>query len=191
VKLGYKVIEQYINQGQKVAEQISQSAQRGMTEPGTADVVQGIVRLYKDMADVWGNALDLMVRNPMFWSWMQTVVQSGSIPPSAGNPGGTLNGTGTAISVEIQSARPAEVTVNVPPSERPYTPMVHALHAADPLTAPLTAIEFRPSSISRVPIVVVKIPLKQQPGLYTGVVVDKDTNEPKGTLTVRVLPSEP
>jgi hypothetical protein len=69
VKLGYKVIEQYITQGQRVAEQISRPFQKGVPEAGTADVVHGMVRLYKDMADVWGNALDLMVRNPVFWQF--------------------------------------------------------------------------------------------------------------------------
>jgi hypothetical protein len=187
VKLGYKVIEQYIAQGQRVAEQISRPFQKGMPEVGTADVVQGMVRVYKDMADVWGNALDLMVRNPAFWSWLGGSAQNAGVHMSKGPPG-TLNGTGAAFSVEIASARTTEVMLNVGPSPEPYTPFVHALHAASRTAPPMTAISFQKSSRSNMPVLLLRIPSKQPAGLYTGVVVDKDTNQPRGTLTVRVLP---
>jgi hypothetical protein len=190
VKLGYKVIEQYITQGQRVAEQISRPFQKGAPEAGTADVVQGMVRLYKDMADVWGNALDLMVRNPVFWSWLESFAQnSGGMHTQNGGPG-TLNGTGAAFSVEIASARPTEVMLDVEPSPQPYKPFVHALHAPDPRVPPLTSIAFQKSPKSNVPVLLLKIPTKQPSGLYAGVVVDRDTNQPRGTLTVRVLPAK-
>ena len=189
VKLGYKVIEQYITQGQRVAEQISRPFQKGVPEAGTADVVQGMVRVYKYMADVWGNALDLMVRNPAFWSWVGSFSQNSGMHPQDGGPG-TLNGTGAAFSVEIASARPTEVMLNVEPSPQPYTPFVHALHAPDRKVAPLTSIAFQKSPKSNMPVLLLKIPPKQPSGLYTGVVVDRETNQPRGTLTVRVLPGK-
>lgn len=188
VKLGYKVIEQYIAQGQRVAEEISRPFQKGIPEAGTADVVQGMVRLYKDMADVWGNALDLMVRNPVFWSWLGSFAQNGGPHTPNGVPG-KLNGKGAAFSVEIASARPTEVMLNVEPSPQPYTPFVHALHAPDRRVPPLTSIAFQKSPKSNMPVLLLKIPTKQPSGLYTGVVVDRDTNQPRGTLTVRVLPA--
>jgi hypothetical protein len=189
VKLGYKVIEQYITQGQRVAEQISRPFQKGVPEAGTADVVHGMVRLYKDMADVWGNALDLMVRNPVFWSWLGSSAQNGVMHPQNGVPG-TLNGSGAAFSVEIASPRPTEVMLNVEPSPQPYTPFVHALHAPERNVPPLTSIAFQKSPKSNMPVLLLKIPLKQPSGLYTGVVVDRETNQPRGTLTVRVLPAK-
>lgn len=189
VKLGYKVIEQYITQGQRVAEQISRPLQNGVPEAGTANVVQGVVRLYKDMADLWGNALDLMVRNPVFWSWVGSLAQSNGVHGPGAAPG-TLNGTGAAFSVEITSRRPTEVMLNVGPSPQPYTPCVHALHASDPSVPSLTSIAFEKSPKSNMPVLFLKIPSKQPSGLYTGVVVDKDTNQPRGTLTVRVLPAK-
>ena len=189
VKLGYKVIEQYIAQGQRVAEQISQPFQRGVPEAGAADVMQGVVRLYKDMADVCGNALDLAVRNPAFWSWLANVAQSNGMNVTNPMPG-TLNGTGAAFSVEITSTRPTQVMLNVAPSAQPYIPLVHALHAQDPAVPPLRSIAFQKSPKSNMPVLLLKIPSKQPSGLYTGVVVDKDTNQPRGTLTVRVLPAK-
>jgi hypothetical protein len=189
VKLGYKVIEQYITQGQRVAEQISRPFQKGVPEAGTADVVQGMVRLYKDMADVWGNALDLMVRNPVFWSWLGSFAQNSGVHASNGTPG-TLNGRGAAFSVEIASTRPTEVMLNVEPSPQPYTPVVHALHAPDRRVPPLTSIVFQKSPKSNMPVLLLKIPSKQPSAIYTGVVVEKDTNKPRGTLTVRVLPAK-
>jgi hypothetical protein len=189
VKLGYKVIEQYITQGQRVAEEISRPFQKGVPEAGTADVVQGMVRLYKDMADVCGNALDLMVRNPVFWSWLGSFTQNGGLHTQNGDPG-TLNGTGAAFSVEIASTRPTEVLLNVEPSPQPYTPFVHALHAPERNVPPLTSIAFQKSPKSNMPVLLLKIPLNQPSGLYTGVVVDRETNQPRGTLTVRVLPAK-
>ena len=189
VKLGYKVIEQYISQGQRVAEQISRPFQKGVPEAGAADVVHGVVRLYKDMADVCGNALDLIARNPGFWSWLGSFAQSNGTHAPGGMPG-TLNGTGAAFSVEITSTRPTEVMLNVGPSPHPYIPLVHALHAPDRRVPPLTSIAFQRSPKSNMPVLLLKIPAKQPSGLYTGVVVDKDTNQPRGTLTVRVLPAK-
>lgn len=189
VRLGYKVIEQYISQGQRVAEQISRPFQKGVPEAGAADVAQGVVRLYKDMADVWGNALDVMVRNPVFWSLLGSLAQSNGTHLSGAMPG-TLNGTGAAFSVQITSARPTEVMLNVTPSVQPFTPLVHALHAPDPAVPPLTSIAFEKSPKTNMPVLLLKIPSRQPPGLYTGVVVDRDTNQPRGTLTVRVLPTK-
>jgi hypothetical protein len=109
--------------------------------------------------------------------------------PQNGVPG-TLNGSGAAFSVEIASPRPTEVMLNVEPSPQPYTPFVHALHAPERNVPPLTSIAFQKSPKSNMPVLLLKIPLKQPSGLYTGVVVDRETNQPRGTLTVRVLPAK-
>jgi hypothetical protein len=64
--------------------------------------------------------------------------------------------------------------------------MAHALHARHSAILAATDIRFRSEIGSEVPILSVKVSNDQPPGQYTGVIVDADSNEPVGTLTIRV-----
>jgi hypothetical protein len=92
------------------------------------------------------------------------------------------------MSVEIASARPAQVTLDLQPRSRRFVPMVHALYPKAPDERPLTDVKFRLSPDRTGCVLDITVPDDLEPGTYTGVVVDSTTEEPGGTLCVRVHP---
>ena len=64
---------------------------------------------------------------------------------------------------------------------------VQALHGLDAAAVPLTAIHFVSGQAGDAPELHIEIPSGSVASAYTGVVVDADTNEPMGTLSVHVL----
>jgi hypothetical protein len=191
VKLGYKVIENYLRQGQRTAEWIRNTAQEQGSKGGnTEELLEGVLRLYKDMTDIWIDAVAIIVRSPAFLTWLTGAEErtNGSGPPQKEHEQPIpADGAATKLTIEILSAKRAQVTLNLGRTPTRYTPLVHALYASDPSIPPLTGISFRLERKSMVPILRLKIPAKQPAGTYTGVIVDGQTNEPKGTLYIHVL----
>jgi hypothetical protein len=88
--------------------------------------------------------------------------------------------------VEVVSRQRARIDLRLDPEARAAHLRVHALHAPGPDAPPLTAIGFHAEPAHGTLVLDVRIPDRQPPGLYSGVVVDAETNDPGGTLTVRI-----
>jgi len=191
VKLGYRVIEDYIRQGRTVADRFrSATLGNGDKEKHAQDLVQQVARLYKDMADICIDAALAVVRSPGFLAGIAGPIKdngaensnNGSLSPrSSGNPGGD------PIVIEVASMRPTQVVLDLPSYPDHYTPIVHHLYASDPDLPPLREISFQRDKKSARHVLRLKIPKRHPAAVYTGVIVDKETNSPKGTLSVRIL----
>jgi len=190
VKLGYKVIEDYLRQGQRSAERFREALQKGGSKEGKGEeAVEGLMRLYKDMTDLWVDAIGVILKSPPFLSWLNGAEQhNGAAAPSREREAWSINGAEGALAIEIVSKRRTQVTLDLRPHPQRYIPLVYALHAPNPKIPPLTKMVFRLDKKRKGPILQLKIPSDQPAALYTGVVIDKHTHEPRGTLCVRVLP---
>jgi hypothetical protein len=181
VNLGYKIIDKHILQGRRAAEALR--SQRLSEEKGTGSeanaLVSRLLGVTRDMGSLWLDSLEIALRSPRLLAGL-----AGGEPRHADGAGPAA---GAEISVEIASARRTQVTLSLPPGKCQGAPQVHALHAANPAFPPLAGVSFQPGAGSRGPVLVVEIPDAQPPSTYTGVVVEQDTNEPVGTLVVRVL----
>ena len=182
VNLGYKIIDEQIRQGKRVAEALRNRRRFG-GEKGGGDgeinaLVSRLMGLTKDMGSLCFDSLEMALRSPLSLAGRGGGGQQGEPPPPAFAE--------SKLSIEIASARRAQVTLDLPPRP-PYTPLVHALHAANPAFPPLAAVRFELRPGSATPVLVVEIPDGQPPSTYTGVVVEQETNEPVGTLVIRVL----
>lgn len=182
VKLGYRVIDEHLRQGRRAAATLrgGEEAQSGDRE--LEQWIEKVQRVYKDLGTLCFDALDVMTRSPAL---LRRLAGSGA-------------GTDTqkraddrpapaAFAIEVAASRRVRVNLHLPPDADPYVPAVHALHAGDPGCPPLVGTTFRTDSACAVPVLVIEVPDRQPPGLYTGVVVDRASNEPKGTLSVRIL----
>jgi len=184
VNLGYKIIDEHILQGRRVADELRQH--RLGDEKGTGSEVNALVArllgVTKDVGALWLDSLEMAVKSPRL---LTGLVGGGRHPgeAAAASPGVA----GGNLSIEVASVRRTQVTLNLPPAPQAYTPQVHALHAVDPAFPPLTGVSFQAAAGSRRPALLVEIPDAQPPSTYTGVVVDKETNEPVGSLVIRVL----
>jgi len=191
VRLGYKVIEEQIRQGQRLAQRLAKATDKaGKSEPGAAGapvsgeisaLIERSMHLCKDLGALCVDAVETLARSP---DLLQSVLAR-AWPAQPGIVAGAV--AAQAFTVEVVSPHRTQVTVHLPSSAERFAPLVHALHAADPAIAPLTGARFITEPASGTPILQVEIPADQPPATYTGVVVDSATNEPRGSLCVRLF----
>ncbi len=197
VRLGYRVVEENIRQGRRVAQQMNehssasgQGGQYGKDGNDIGELFGRILRYYTDLGALWSDLLNTLAANPEF---VNNFLRLFSPPPSA-----TANGKPTtmesapaslAVSVEIIANRPSQVTVDLRPQAPGCVLATSGLYASDPTTPPLQDVQFASSLGSGVVALRIRIPEGQPPDVYTGVIVDKKTNLPQGTLSVRVASS--
>jgi hypothetical protein len=191
VKLGYEVIEKYLLQGQKVAEGIHNgSAEKNSKEDQVHWLLSSMLRLNRDIAGFWIDAMESFIQNPDFlWGLMGT--RSNGVAPSSDapvEPAHSANGASTMVTIEVESNRRTQVTVDLRPSPTQRVLHVLALNASPGMgIPPLTDISFRWDRESAIPVVQLRIPDNQPAAFYTGVVLDPKTNEARGTLCVRIF----
>ena len=192
VKLGYEVIEKYLRQGQKVAEEMRNGSHSGISNGDDWEKVVGnMLRLYRDMSGFWIDAVEVIMRSPEFLSNFMGIIGSngnGNSPKTEKEPNQSVNGKNMKVAVEIVSKRRAQVTLDLRPHPFQGVLHVHTLHASDPHIPPLTNVAFRMDSDVTVPVLALNIPEEQPAATYTGVVVEEKTNEARGTICVRLLP---
>ena len=194
VKLGYQVIEEHIRQGQRIAQQFNtRSYNLSNVGNDVRELAERLVRDSTNLLSLWFNLMTSLAGNV-------DLSRQSARPPS--NPSPTANNgvspqktsptedateRGTAVSIEILSSCPTQVTFNLSPqAERLFlaTPGLYTINADKP---PLTDIIFIPTLENNPASLRIRIPDQQPPDLYSGVLVDRNTGLPQGTLSVRVL----
>ena len=192
VNLGYEVIEKYLRQGQRVAEELTNGSHSAKSKDNDWEkMVDNMLRLYRDMSGFWIDAIEVLMRSPEFLSTVVGVFGSNVKAKFQNdqedlNP--AVNGENVKVAVEITSKKPAQVTLDIRPHPIQSILHVHSLHAHDPKIPPLTDVSFRADGNLAGPVLALSIPDHQPAATYTGVVVDQKTNEARGTICVRLLP---
>lgn len=183
VKLGYRVIEEYMRQGQRIAQQINnRSYGLGTMGNDIREISEQMLRYYSDLVSLWLDLMGSIAGNPdlirnLFGLWQPQSEPSVNAAPANG---------ATTVSIEVVSARPAQVTLDLRPQSEGLPLATHGLRALDPEKPPLTDITFEPGADNGPVSLRIRVPEGQPPGLYTGVVIDRDTGQPRGTLSVRI-----
>ena len=218
VRLGYQVIEEQIHQGQKLAQRLGRAAGKAASSVagaatgapashGTAgdagagagelqELFDRVVHLYKDMGALCVDAVDTLVHHPVLRSGLARMAPGAATGGAAAAPAashgashvaaGQASGIGFAL--DIRCSRRTQITLDLPPRPDGFKPLVHALHAGDPALAPLTGARFGTDEDGGAAVLQLDIPDTLPAATYTGVVVDAATNQPRGTLSVRLLP---
>lgn len=181
VSLAYRVIERYITEGRRAAEQFNKRPYDSkVSTDSVRELFERIVRFQGEMLPLWIEALGTFAR------------AEGPAVPAAGNGRETSHATGapparpTAVSFEITSTRPARVSLELRPSADGRRLMTHGLRAVDPNRPPLTDVSFLPSHDHESATLRIVVPESQPPGIYSGVIVDCDKGESYGTLSVHI-----
>jgi hypothetical protein len=193
VTLGYQVIEEHLQQGRRIAEQINN---RSYNVKGAGNDVRGLIeQLMRDSVNIlslWFNLLSSFTGNP---DLVRQFSRSDHKDPSSPEreafhqttpPVEEPTPRDTTVSVEIRAHGPTQVTVNLSPQAEQLflaTPGLHAMSAEKP---PLTDITFLPGLDGNPAQLRIHVPQGHPPDLYTGVLVDRTTGLPQGTLSVRI-----
>lgn len=194
VELGYKVIEEQIQQGQQIAEQLAS----GKVDPtlingNVSEIGDRVMRFYSDMGALWFEMIESLLRNPSMGEMFSNLIPDAA----AGMNGSARNGASRPaadsranIPVEVVSPEPtgARVSVDLHTACEFESMLAQPLHTRDADKQPIDDISFIPSGDGWPPAIRVTIPQGQLPGTYSGLILSAITDEPVGTLCVQIPP---
>jgi hypothetical protein len=182
VELGYRVVDEYIRQGQRAADRLSKGAYRPEDWAADArDLAQLMAQYASEFAGTW---FELLQR-----ASAATTSESRPSPEKQPAPSSTP-APGVRVRLSVDSTRPAQVLVELDPHATGGRLVVHALHASEAWKPRLREVEFRLDGPDESPTLHVTIPPHQPPGSYEGLIVDEATNRPVGAVRVCLVGGE-
>jgi hypothetical protein len=92
----------------------------------------------------------------------------------------------TRVRIEVVSAKPAEVSLDLVPDAGRASLVVHALRAVDPEKPRLADVVLERGAGGEPLTLRIRVPADQPPGVYNGLIIDEQTNRPAGTVSVRL-----
>jgi hypothetical protein len=183
VELAYRVLEEYFAAGRRSAEQISRQTYNAHNSfsggDSLQDLIERLLRFQSEILPLWVDVLGRSLKPDASRSFM---------PPAASRPsanGASNNGPTTAY-VEVASLRLAQVLLELGENANFEALTTQGLRTLDPNKPPLTDISFRSAPGNGRGSVRIRIPDSQPPGIYSSVVVDRETGETRGILSVRI-----
>jgi hypothetical protein len=204
VAIAYRVIEEHLRAGQRAAEQTHahnrpgdspahngagashHAAANGSTiasvisSAAVEDLIAQGVRFYSNLLPLWVdffNSLAASGATDEFFKALRTSVSSdGFGRPDHDTP---------AVTIEVASRRPAQVALDLRPRADLASLAIAGLRTLDPDKRALTEVAFVAGPDRRI-LLRIHVPDTHPAGLYTGVIVDRATGDPRGTLSVRV-----
>jgi hypothetical protein len=194
VDLGYRVVDEYIRQGQKAAQRINERTYGAETMASDAqDLAMRMLQYASDFAAVWLEFVQLASTGSAARPAASASGDGSQIPPqpSARPPQETAPSESSEIArvrIEMLSTHPTEVSFEIRPLAVRRPLLVHALRAVDPEKPRLTEVVFHPGSDDAPARLRIHVPADQPPGTYSGLIVEEETSRPAGSVSVRVGP---
>jgi hypothetical protein len=139
-----------------------------------------MLRFQSEMLPLWIETLATLVKVDPSRNGSATTRERG-----AGSNGSPKSET-MAVSIEVVSLRPVQVSVELRPNVEVRSLVALGLNAVDPGKPVLTDISLMPDEIPGRLKLRLRIPENQPPGTYSGVIVDRDSGETRGTLSIRI-----
>ena len=161
VKHGYSVLDEQMREGRRLAERLRGGIRPGATAPEFGALIERALNLYRDMGALAFAAAEAL---------------AGAAPARAAKPE-----PAGAFAIEVKSSRRVEVKLDLRSAAR--APRVGALQAALGGVRPIESVGFAPGAEPKLSL---EIADDQPAGNYNAVVVDSDSGEALGTLTVRI-----
>jgi hypothetical protein len=199
VDLGYRVVDEYIRQGQKAAQRLNERSYGAQTMAGDVqDLAMRMTQYASDFAAVWLQLVQLAAAGngapgaPRTAHRMEPPAPEAAadqaVDGTAGRParaGGTPH-EATRVRIEVRSAQPTEVAVDIRPDAANRPLIVHALRAVDPDKPRLDGVYFQPGSDEAAACLRINVPAGHPPGVYSGLMIDAGTTRPVGTVSVTI-----
>jgi hypothetical protein len=162
VRLGYSVLDEQMREGQRLAERL-RGGLRGQPPADLGALIERALNIYRDIGALAFAATEALARNTA-----RAPAQEPPPPPRAA--------PGTAYAFEVKSSRRVGVKLDLRPGGRPQVGALQALNGAPAIAG----VGFKAGALQ------LEIADDQPDGVYNAVVVDADSGEPLGTLTVRI-----
>lgn len=193
VDLGYRVVDDYIRQGQNAARLVAQQAY------GPAafqqDAQDMLARMAQYTSEFWAMWFDVVGSAATGWPNAPTNSRAPESPTSPAPPspsdrpsssGSPPAQTRSAVCVSLDADGPVELLTDLRPIADGASLRVQALRSASPHVPLLDDLQVSCEGPGAPVVVRIRIPRDQPAGTYCGVVVDETTNVPVGTIQVRI-----
>jgi hypothetical protein len=172
VALGYRVVDEYIRQGQRAAQRLNDRSLGPETiTRDVQDLTTRMAQYASDFLGVWFEVIELA-----------TVGGNGhrngnhaDTPPVAPPIPRPLRDTAaerTRVRIAVASAQPAEVALDLAPDADRRTLVVHALRAVDPDKPRLADVRLVAGEPGEPLTLHVKVPDGHPAGVYNGLIID-------------------
>ena len=203
IESAYRVIDEHLQEGRRAAQARMDSARAtasgaftaatigpagmGIAAESIQEIVAQGIRFYSSLAPLWA-------------SFVNSIASAGAPNPShaagpaaaplapAPRPRNAATMVSAPITVELASARMTRVTIDLVPYACAAKLATSGLHAIEPDRPPLQDITFTFDVSSNRPVVRIRVPDHQPAGVYSGVIVDQDSGDPRGAMTLRIEP---
>ena len=193
IETAYRVIDEHLQEGRRAAQVRgggtagSESIAAGTDGAGVAaDSIQEIlaqgIRFYSSLAPLWVSLVNAIANSA---ATPAAVAADQPAAPLAPRPMSRAAATGTPI-VGIASSRMTRVTVDLAYSASAAQFAIGGLQALEPEKPPLREIALAFDASSNRTVVRIRVPESQPGGVYSGVIVDRVSGEPRGTVTLRI-----
>ena len=180
VGLAYRVIEKHISDGKKNAGLFNgQHYTRGTTDR-VQELLERTIRSQSELIPLWIEALGSAFRiDPL-----STFNKTGSAKSTETNHGASLHSS-NAIQIEVASVRPILVSIKFH-QVCETTPQVTLRRTLDETSLQLINVSFAYDIASGATKARISIPDTHPSGIYSGVIVSRETGEPTGTMSIRI-----
>jgi len=190
IELGYRVVDDYIQQGQRAAQRLSTGRLGAETVASEMqDLGARIARYASDFFGAWVELLDLAAEGSA--ARRHAAAPAGAAPAAAGpaNPPPKATNpdrrTPSGVRLEVVSTRPTDIDLDLRLERVTGALRAHALRSADPRKPRLDPPTIRPDETGRTtPVLTVRVPDGHPAGSYEGLILDEATNRPVGSLRV-------
>jgi len=193
VELGYRVVDEYIRQGQKAALRLNERSYGAQAMTGDVqDLGMRMLEYASDFAGVWLEFVQVAATA----SAPPVPAENGPAqPPATPNsdgvekpiqPGRASEEGRSRVRIEVRSTQTTEVSLDIRPGAVRSTLIVHALRAMDPDTPRLSQVTFQRESDDEPGHLRIEVPADQPPGIYNGLIIDEKTSLPVGSVSVRI-----
>jgi hypothetical protein len=188
VEMGYEVIEEHIRQGKRVAEGLTtgRSEQPRGAQGDRKELIERLLHFYTDLGSLCFELMESIIRNPGVGDLLRPQPNGSEPQPFSARPNNGSAAHAAAIPTEVTSVLPVRVTLSLDERSPAQCSLgVYELRALDPSKPPLKGISFERGADGGQTLHV-RVPDDQPPGMYSGAVIDANSNEPRGTLSVLV-----
>lgn len=191
VELGYRVVDDYLRQGQQVASRISGARDRSSPLP-MVDVQDLMTRWFQytsELTEVWFQLVGLAASGQMPRGAAGPVEPAPPTTPDGSGSAGTAAATPAEparVAVAVQCGRPVEVTLDLRPIPSDATIRVHDLRAVDPDKPRIADVGVERAEDGEGFQLRIRVPDDQPAGTYSGLVLNEATSLPAGSVAVRI-----
>ncbi|MBV8055502.1 MAG: hypothetical protein JO071_09720 [Deltaproteobacteria bacterium] len=183
VGLAYRIIDKHINDGRRSAGMLNgQPYNTRAAADRIQEVIERTLGSWRELLPLWLEAVATAVT-------IEPLRMPPTPPPAmpnGENRDASAGGGASAIAIEMMSIRPVTVSIDLRENSDQMPLAALGLRAVDRSKPELSDIGIEPDVAGGIKVRIC-VPQSHPAGTYSGVIVNRETGESRGTLTVRVV----